>query len=677
MPIYLVFLAAIFLSSFLLFLVQPLIAKQILPWFGGSVSVWASCMLFFQFVLLLGYSYAYLSIKFLKAKQSLILHLLLLTLSLCLLPIIVADKWQPTNPSDPIIKILILLSATIGLPYFILSSTNPLMQVWYNSKFKTSPWRLFALSNAGSLIGLLIYPLYLEPWFKVNAQANGWSIGFIAFTLLCAITATLGNFARIKDNQGGSLQESFSKVDGHLPIKDCMYWLLLTALASFSLLAITNHITQDVAPVPLLWVLPLVLYLLSFILSFDHSSWYKPKLILCSLVLIIPAMLYLESFNEVVVQVVLNLLGLFLICMLCHGEVALHKPNVSKLTHYYLIISLGGVLGGILVVLIAPLLFKHYYEFQLCLLVSLIVALFNSFAKNTLLRILILVSTIFSIYNMCETWYEKYANSILSVRNFYGTLSIDNFQEGDGEISELRHGTTSHGAQWLKPVARRKLPITYYGKQSGIGLVMQEHKPDQARNLGIIGMGTATIAAYGKAGDTIHFYEINPAVVEIANNDYYYLADTKAKVKVKLGDARITLEKENPQQFDVLAIDAFSGDAVPIHLLTSEALDIYLKHLKTDGVLLFHISNRYLALAPVLTKIANKKSLYSSFIIQDPTQQDDKMYIFESDWLIVSRNKDFLMSPKIKKATSEVTVDKHTPFWTDSYNNLLGVVNFF
>lgn len=552
------------------------------------------------------------------------------------------------------------------------------MQVWYNSKFKTSPWRLFALSNAGSLIGLLIYPLYLEPWFEVSTQANVWSIGFIGFILLCSITATLGNLSRIKDGPENDLKQSFSRLETRIPLKDYMYWLLLTALASFSLLAITNHITQDVAPVPLLWVLPLVLYLLSFILSFDHSSWYKPKLILYSLVIVVPTILYFQDLNDIVLPVCLNILALFIICMLCHGEVALHKPKVEKLTHYYLTISLGGVLGGILVVIVAPLIFKHYYEFQLCLLISLLVAYCNSFAKSTLLKVLIIIATLLSIYAIYEKWYAENEDSILSVRNFYGTLNVEKYKEGPEEISELKHGTTSHGAQWIKPLLKRKIPTTYYGLQSGIGLVMQAHNPNQARNIGVIGMGTATIAAYGKTGDTIHFYEINPAVVEVANNDYYYLADTKARVKVKLGDARITLEKERPQKFDVLAVDAFSGDAVPIHLLTSEAVDVYMNHLKADGVLLFHISNRYLDLAPVLTKIANKKGLYSSFIINDPTkEEEEKMYVFMSDWLILTKNKDFLMNPNIKKSTSKVIVDNNTPYWTDNYNNLLGVVNFF
>jgi SAM-dependent methyltransferase len=662
----------IFTSAFLLFLVQPVIAKMILPWFGGSASVWTTCMLFFQGVLLLGYLYSHWAVRTLKPKTQLWVHVGLLALSLAALPIAPSASWKPAGAEDPTFRIWGLLSVSVGLPYFLLSTTGPLIQAWYaRTHHQAVPYRLFALSNLGSMLALLGYPVVIEPFVTSRNQALFWTGGYVLFTLLCAGAAWRASRADVQESAGSSRGDAG---DGRAPWTSVALWIALPACASLMLLAVTNYMCQDVASIPFLWVVPLALYLLSFILCFEREGWYRPRVYEWLLAAAIGGMCYLYYGRDSDIPlrwvIVAFSAGLFVCCMFCHGEVARRKPAVRHLTFFYLMISLGGAVGSMLVALVAPRVFRAYYELPVGLVLCAVLALIVNRRDSVIYYSLISAALVMGFY-MVKQSRQMYSNNILMVRNFYGALAVA--EEGSpGEPEALRkliHGTINHGQEFLDP-ERRRWPTTYYAPNSGVGVAI-EHNRHSGQRVGVIGLGTGTLATYGRPGDYYRFYEINPLVIDIAHSYFFFLQDSQAKVDVALGDARLSLEREPPQNFDVLAVDAFSSDSIPVHLLTLEAFQIYFRHLRPDGVLAVHVSNRYLDLKPVVRNLADR--LGRSCVLID-TEDGEGDGTFGSTWVLVTSNQRFLEDPDVKAESKEVPPRPDLPLWTDDYSNLFRIL---
>ncbi|HEX6689650.1 MAG TPA: fused MFS/spermidine synthase, partial [Burkholderiales bacterium] len=603
----------IFLSSFLLFLVQPLIARLILPWFGGSAAVWTTCMLFFQVVLLAGYAYAHFLNSHARGRMQPIVHAILLLAAVALLPIAPGEAWKPAGGEEPISRILLLLAASVGLPYFLLASTSPLLQAWYvRAKPGSNPYRLFAISNVASLLALVGYPFLVEPVFTAREQVVGWSILFAVFSILCAAVAWL---TPPDASQPSTVRETSEATGG---LQEKLLWIGLAATGSALLLAITNHLTQNVASVPMLWLAPLTLYLLSFILTFEGQGWYRPRWVWPLVLVGAGVMAWLMGDSayryELPVQLAVFLPGLLLGCFFCHGELYRLRPAAERLTGFYLAVSAGGALGGLLVAVGAPLAFNGYYELGASLAALALLAAIRFASVNLMARIASLAMLLGVVAAAVYDGFSDRDDVIAASRSFYGVLRVKQYgDEGDAtQLRRLVHGTIMHGEQYTHDTLRRK-PTTYYEPTSGVGVAIASRQGKPVR-VGVVGLGTGTLAAYGRAGDVYRFYEIDPDVVRVARSDFTYLSDSPAKIEVALGDARLTLEREPPQRFDVLAVDAFSSDAIPVHLITKEALAVYLKHVGADGIVAFHVSNRFLDLIPVVARIAKENGAYAALV---------------------------------------------------------------
>jgi SAM-dependent methyltransferase len=672
------FALTIFVSAFLLFQVQPLIAKQILPWFGGSAAVWTTCMLFFQIALLLGYTYAHWITGSLHPRRQMMVHIGLLCLSLLSIPIIPGVSWKPAGTDDPLLRILGLLAATIGLPYFLLSSTSPLLQAWMaRAGTGAIPYRFFALSNLGSMLALLSYPIAVEPNLTNKEQAWTWSGCYLLFGMLCAFTAfRASNATAIAHNAPHD-----DSIDGEVPNwRRYLIWIALAASASALLLSITNHLTENVASIPFLWILPLALYLLSFILCFEGSIWYQRVVFLPLFAVSIGALAWGigHGFGDYGfrIQIAIYAACLFVCCMVCHGELARTKPAARYLTGFYLMVSLGGAAGGLFVAFLAPHIFNAFYEFPIAIAGATLAVLAVYFRDEPIPVALrsprqwVWLASFFLIVYLGRYLYEgerdSADNPVYLGRNFYGALRVnDQKKTADLEaIRSLTHGTINHGDQFLDPVRRRE-PTTYYGPQSGIGLAIGELQQYGPMKVGVVGLGTGTIAAYSRPFDTYRYYEINPMVLQIAHKYFYYLSDSKATVDVVLGDARLSLEREPPQGFDVLAVDAFSSDSIPVHLLTNEAFKLYWRHMKPDGILCIHISNRYLDLGPVVDQEAKALNKPAILIASDETEEADTS---TADWVLVTTRQTAI--DHLTQYASAIEKKPKLRMWTDDYSNL-------
>jgi hypothetical protein len=662
--------AVIFLSSFLLFLVQPLIARLILPWFGGSAAVWTTCMLFFQTMLLAGYAYAHFLHAKVPGRLQPLVHTLLLVAALALLPIAPGEGWKPAGGEEPISRILLLLGASVGLPYFLLASTSPLLQAWYvRAHPQGNPYRLFAISNLASLAALVGYPFLVEPVFTAREQVVGWSFLFAGFSVLCAAVAWLTppDASRPPEATGGQQEKN--------PV---LLWLGLSATGSALLLAVTNHLTQNVASVPLLWLAPLTLYLLSFILTFEGQGWYRPRWMWPVVLAGLGVMAWLlvdESYHyDLAVQLGVFLPGLLLGCFFCHGELYRLRPSAERLTAFYLTVSAGGALGGVLVAVAAPLVFNGYYELGAALVALALLAALRFAGVSLVARVASLAVLLGVAASAVYDGFTDQKDVRAASRSFYGVLRVKEYGE-PGEESQLRrlvHGTIMHGEQYLHEKFRRR-PTTYYEETSGVGAAIESRQGRPVR-VGVIGLGTGTIAAYGRAGDLYKFYEIDPDVVRVARSEFTYLSDSAAKVEIALGDARLTLEREAPQRFDVLAVDAFSSDAIPVHLITREALAVYLRHAGEDGIVAFHVSNRFLDLVPVVARIAKENGAQAVLVRDDPDDDEDSRRS-RTDWVLVSRDPKALQSAAIVKAGAEPPQDRpEWRTWTDDYSNLVQIL---
>jgi hypothetical protein len=749
------FAVTIFTGAFLLFQVQPLIGKYILPWFGGGPGVWTTCLLFFQTLLLGGYAYAHFSTTYLKPRTQAAVHLILLALSCALLPITPGEHWKAHVAGQPVVQILLLLAGTIGLPYFVLSSTGPLMQRWFSETNPgVSPYRLYALSNVGSLLALLSYPVFFEVQFSRQQQGLFWSFGLVLFVIFCGVCAGQVWRRSAATTVTTATDAPRAEAETTTAWPERTLWLALPAAATMLLLATTNKLCQEVAVIPFLWVLPLSLYLLSFIVCFDHARWYVRGVWVTLLVVGVAFVIQLlASGNDAPLpfQIIGYNVTLFAACMVCHGELYALKPAPRQLTGYFLFISAGGALGGFLVAVVAPALLRDYRELQagfwilsyllgvICLrqqsrglayavgggaaLATVAIPVLRSwfddadkipkelltfYRENLLWISLGLVLFILCISDVRRrAWLNEFqprmggfimavsvgllaifgaqamkraATPVLSAtRNFYGTLKVYDYSADDPErhYHLLLHGATTHGLQFVSE-EREMWPTTYYGESSGVGLAIAQ-LPESGRRLGLVGLGTGTLASYGRAGDYLRIYEINPAVAKLsaANGSVFtFVRKCPGKVDVVMGDARLSMEHEvangGSQQFDLLALDAFSSDAIPVHLLTKESFEIYLKQVKPDGVIAVHVSNRYLDLRPIVQNLAEHFGLSYAIV---PDDYEEQWWIYRTTWILVTKNKRLLASEKIKEKTEEPAKKRLTDaLWTDDFASLYPIL---
>ena len=669
----LLYAVTIFASAFLLFLVQPIVAKEILPWFGGSAAVWTTCLVFFQTALLAGYAYSDLAIHRLRPRRQVQLHFALLALSVAVLPIVPAVHWKPLGTEDPATRILGLLAVTIGLPYFLLSTTSPLVQAWFaRARGGASPYRLFALSNLASMLALLAYPFVIEPALSTRTQALAWSAGYAVFAMLCAVTAWRST--RGAGHRPAAEARSASVGDDPPPsrVRQAL-WCALAATGSVLLLSITNHITENIAAVPLLWVLPLVLYLLSFILTFDAPRWYRRPLLLPLAAAALGIMAWTLADARLTHQLPLQLgvftFGLFVACMFCHGELVRLKPAPRFLTRFYLMISAGGALGAVLVGIVAPLTLPAYFELSFGLIVCAGLLLVQVWRDPAVFRALAGAALIGALVSAVLSIQRFFDDAIFATRDFYGVLRVLEVNSGPYARRSLVHGTILHGTQYLAPDLRRQ-PTTYYTATSGVGRALESMHPRVAPlKVGVIGLGTGTLAAWGSRGDVYRFYEINPRVPEVARTFFTYLADSEATVEIAVGDARLSLEREPPQGFDVLAVDAFSSDAIPVHLITREALGVYLRHMKPDGIVAFHVTNRFLNLVPVVEALGRERGLTMLHIADAGSGLGSS-----SDWVLLATRPAVLERPGLADAATPLQSRPDWRIWTDDFNNLLQVL---
>ena len=669
------YILSILLSSFLLFQIQPLIGKYILPWFGGTANVWSASLLFFQIMLTGGYAYAVWLTEKLPQRKRRWVHLLLLALSALLLgwnflgwaaPIFPPKSWLGTG--SPLANILKILFVSVGVPYFLLSTNSTLIQVWFNQDFpKRSPYWLYALSNAGSLLGLLAYPILIEPNFPLATQAGVWTVAYLLFALLTGVVLW-----RAK----GKTPENAQKKE-RVPAptrREQLRWIGLPALASVMLLATTSRITQEIAPIPFLWVIPLVIYLLSYIFSFSGAGWYQRRLYTIFLAVLSLAYFVVLTNRDTyyIIQISVYAALLFVIAMIAHGELYRTRPHPNYLTNFYLMNSIGGAVGGLAVNLVAPLIFKGYWEFEIGLGITwglIITLLLGSAPKQetgkSRLWVRVALATLVLVGGIYLATGERSRNILALDRNFYGVTQITAQGTGDDYRTELVHGSTIHGLQY-QAEAYKRTPTTYYVEDSGVGLALLNHPARPAAlHIGGIGLGIGTIATYGQTGDEIRFYEINPMVVEIAEGEHFsFMADSPATIETVLGDARISLENELAENgshaFDLLIVDAFNSDSIPTHLLTQEAFQLYLAHLKPEGILAIHISNNHIDLRPVVWMQAAEID-WQGYEIANST----------SEWIVLSQNQAFLQNSAILNAGfAQPETLPALRLWTDDYSNI-------
>lgn len=655
-----IYAGVIFWSALLLLLVQPILAKALLPWFGGSAGVWTTSMLLFQVLLLVGYAYAHLLAGRFSPRTQFAVHTTLLLGSLFFLPLRLSREWQPAPGGDPSLQILMVLGRSVGLPYLLLSTTSPLLQAWFVRTVRTKlPWRLFAVSNFGSLVALLSYPVMIEPWLTVGTQLLYWSAGYLLFAGGCI---TAGAF---------SLRQTTEAVATSRPVaREFALWLGLATTPSVLWLAVGNQVSQEIAAVPFLWIAPLALYLLSFVLCFDSDRWYRPRLFRWILPLGwagIVAVVSQRGYIELRWAIPVLMLSLFLCCMFCHGELARRRPQSGSLTAYYLTVAAGGALGGLFVSVVAPNIFDDFLELPVGVLACLLLALapLYGLSGKRVARVgaVVAAAAVAAIYTR-----DDQGEHHISTRNFYGVLQVNDSGTAESKYRSLLNGTIQHGLQFLAP-DRSRIPNSYYGPASGVAIVLgilNERGPVHA---GVIGLGTGTMAAYARAGDRYRFYEINPAVTHLANTEFRYLRESPAPVEVVPGDARLSMEREQPQSFNLLVVDAFSGDSIPVHLLTREAFDTYFRHMSSDGAIAVHVTNKHLDLPPVV-KLSAESTGARALLIHN--SKEDARKIYSSSWMIVTKDLDLIR--RLEWLSSPVRIGPRHRIWTDNYSNLLTIL---
>ena len=752
-------IATTFLSAFLLFMVQLMLGKRILPWFGGTPAVWTTCMLFFQVALLVGYAYAHGLAERLRLRHQALLHVALCGLAVAWLalwaqrwgvPLLADDSWKPAAGDDPQARILWLLLIGVGLPFIVLSTTSPLLQKWHSlAGHGESSYRLYAVSNIGSLLGLVSYPFLVERVLPLAAQAWAWSVGFL---VVCGGTAALAWWTARGRAGAPELPPAESPAE-RVPVDriDLLAWLLLATGTSAMLLAVTNELCQEVAAVPFLWMLPLVLYLLSFVICFDRPQWYQrrwfvPLTLVATLVVIVTAALGLRL--KVPVQIASFSAFLFLLCMTCHGELVGLKPPAGRLTLFYLIVALGGALGGVFVGLIAPRIFDSYWEFNIMVtLIWVVLAVIYLRDKSSLFHrgdwrhfglavwllcftglraamffggwnpggtgaaalaiaaVLTAVPAVAAVLWLRHSGFARHwlwprltvaaviflaecfmvvrirstgTHSLAAERNFFGTLRVQVVPPAGKETRpylQLTHGQINHGIQYVDGELRRQ-PVSYYGPESGIDLAVRRHPQRLAGkplHIGVLGLGVGTMAAFAETGERVRFYEINPTVIRWAtgkNAFFSYLADSAGAVEIVEGDARLSLERElaqgAAQQFDLLVMDAFSSDSVPVHLLTRQAFQLYAKHLRDDeSILAINVSNRFLDFSSLVANQALDLGFQPWVVVVVKPAPGRS----QSMWMLLSRSPGFGEDPEVGRL-ARLLPPRDPVRWTDDFSPL-------
>jgi hypothetical protein len=668
----------VFLGASLLFLVEPMAAKQLLPVLGGSSAVWLTCLVFFQVALLLGYLYAHWITR--CQASSWRRHVYLVTLATAAV-LLVAQRIFPAELSHgsehPVTTIFATLAYTIGLPFLLLGATSPLLQVWFlRAQGGAIPYRLFALSNAGSLLALIAYPVIVEPNLTLKLQRTLWSLGFLIYAILCAVlTRQAGAPAREESTQDESAMPPAKATTRWL-------WFLLPMAAAMQLSAVTAHLTVNIAAIPLLWMLPLAVYLLTFIVAFELPSLYHRSVIVRLLVVMLAALGYAISKTDVSLPIGVGILFFLAECFLaglfCHAEThALRPQRASETTLFYLLIAAGGAAGTFFVGIASPLIFSANYDLAISFFFTAALAVAVTWNDGWGQRMLWSIATVL-LLGFAIMLHKAYTrDAMLLVRNFYGTLRVKQTTTAQADPERmLLNGTIQHGTQIFAPNLIHT-PTTYYSEDSGIGLALrfccsaQDSDVIRPRHIGVIGLGTGTLAAYGKPGDRIRFYEINPLVRPIAENLFTYLRDSSAAISFSDGDARTSLAREAPQGFDVLAVDAFSGDAIPLHLLTTEAITLYRKHLAPNGIIAFHISNQYLNLAPEIAQLAIAAGMPSKLV---EAAGNDSVGSYRSTWILLTDSPTFFQRPLVAVAATETPVTPRLRVWTDDYSSLLPIL---
>ncbi|HWK88994.1 MAG TPA: fused MFS/spermidine synthase, partial [Longimicrobium sp.] len=722
--------SAVFLGAFLLFLVQPMFGRMVLPLLGGSPAVWNTCMLFFQAALLGGYLYAHLSGTRLRVRTQLILHLALMVAVVVLLPVSLRGA-APRSGDAPVAWLLGTMLVTVGPPFAVLAGTGPLLQRWFSRSGHpdaADPYWLYAASNLGSMLALLAYPVLLEPTLRLSGQSRTWAVGYAALALVVA-----GCVALVWRRQPADAGEAVDAVAADVPpaarpaARQKLVWVGLAFVPSSLLLGVTTYVTTDLTPVPLLWVLPLALYLLSFTLVFARAQLLPHRAMVAiqpSVLVVVVVLLYSGFVGKATLAVPLHLAGLFVTAMVAHGELARRRPDARYLTEFYLWISVGGVLGGVFNVLVAPVVFPELWEYPLlvalaCLArpwpetrgtprqriftavraVGFTAALLVILTSGTRLpppfylgALAVLMTLIAIGLGRAPLWLAACIGTVLLVRtvevmrepglllaerSFYGHYKVVLQQSRrDGDFHVLRHGSTLHGAQSLDP-ARHREPLTYYLRRGPLGqTVAALGRPVGQRRVAVVGLGTGTTAAYGAPGDEWTFFEIDPGIERTARDPRYftYLADSRARTRVVLGDARLSLARERQRKFDLIVLDAFNSDAIPTHLITREALGTYLDRLAPGGLISFHVSNRYLDLQSVVAALVAERGLAAR--VGSGPRDDRRRYETNSTWVVIGRTMADLGPLAADSAWNPPRNRARVAPWTDDYSSLLSVFDW-
>jgi spermidine synthase len=721
----------VFLSAFLLFLGEPMAAKELLPVLGGSSAMWVTCLVFFQATLLLGYLYAYWMVRWGRGR----VHALLLGAAVLVVALRFGGHagFSLSASEHPVATIFWALGATIGLPFFALSATSPLLQVWWARRMGGAvPYRLFGLSNVGSLLALVLYPLVVEPRVTLAGQRVAWAVGFVVFAGLCGWLSwgTVGLVDSTHDGEAvidGAPEQLGMEGDAsfvHPTHRDetamngapgCLaqtqtntgvlrsaqndnglrtrsgwrwMWFLLPMGAAMQLSAVTSHLSQDIAAIPLLWVLPLAVYLLTFILAFDAPWLYRRWMVARLLVVMLASLGYALSKMDARLPVGLSILfylaEVFVACWFCHAETYRLRPaSAEESTVFYLLVAAGGVAGTFFVGIASPLIFRANYDLAIAFLVTAVLAAVVMWSEGWAQRALWCAANL-GLVALCLALHLEFGRNVLMrARNFYGSLRVTEagFDDqglggggdasvGTGPVRVLMNGRIRHGMQMMD-ADRQDVPTTYYGADSGVGLALRSCCEGRAKNVGVVGLGVGTLAAYGRAGDRFRFYEINPLVEPIARNLFTYLRDSSAAVTVVGGDGRMSLTLEAPQGFDVLVVDAFTGDAIPLHLLTREAMEVYQRQLAPGGVVAFHVSNSYLDLAPEIERVAKSEGMQARVVESFEVPAEGA---YRATWVLVSGNAAFFERPEVASASAAITSQAGLRVWTDDYSSLWPVL---
>lgn len=726
-PLRVLYTITLFVCSALLFLVEPMVAKMILPTFGGSASVWNASMVFFQTVLLLGYLYAHLSTRFLGARHQALVHLGVMLLPLLALPIAI-PAWTPEGSRNPTLLLLALLAMAVGLPFFALSAGAPLIQKWFadtNDPAAHDPYFLYRASNLGSMVGLLGYPAIYERDFTLKQQSLYWGYGYWGLLVLvgCAVALLW------RSPKPAPEKVAAEEPDEAIVWKTRLRWIALAAVPSSLLLGVTTYITSNLTPIPLLWVVPLALYLLTFVIAFSNRPRWLSGTILARVfpLFVAPMMLaiILESTSYFVQLAVAHLLIFFLAALMCHSLLSESRPKAKHLTEFYLWLSVGGMLGGVFNALLAPVIFKTVAEYPIALILACLLRPLRPEVKGRALwdyayPAIVGVVTVFIILIcyargmepsnqrtaltigvpivlafvavdrpmrfglalgaivLAANWLHVNAsgNVVYTQRSFFGVHRVVDIGRG---MRLYVHGNTKHGIQNLTPGKERK-PLTYYYPTGPIGEVFTAYSGrDAKKDVALVGLGIGSLAGYGEPGQEMTFFEIDPEVQYMARDSglFTYLTESRAKIRIVLGDARLMLAREPEHKYGIIVLDAFSSDSIPVHLMTLEALKMYLDKLTPDGIIAYHISNRYLELQGVVANLGAKEGMFS--LVNDDAsreswpagEEDEGKYM--SKWIVMAHSKAALAKIVGNPQWRPLPPEPNAPLWTDDYSNILSV----